>query len=315
MKTVILAGGLGTRLAEETDVKPKPMVEIGGQPILWHIMKHYARYGFNEFVVALGYKGEVIKRYFLDYHPLGGSLTVDLANGAGQPPMTASARTGSCTWSTPAQTTHDRRPRQAAAPRRSDGEPFMLTYGDGVSRRRPAAACWTSTGRTASWRRSPPCARPPLRRAGLRRRRRGRSFTEKPQIGEGWINGGFFVFEPAVFDYLDGDATSPGGATPWRRWRPRASSRPTGTTASGSAWTRCATCGCCESLWQRGRRRGRSGNERRVHEVLAGPAHLRHRRHRAGGRLAGAAPGRRRRRRRLPGARLGAAVRAGPQPA
>ncbi len=80
MKTVILAGGLGTRLAEETGVKPKPMVEIGGQPILWHVMKHYSEHGFNEFVVALGYKGEMIKRYFLDYYPLFGDLTIDLCD-------------------------------------------------------------------------------------------------------------------------------------------------------------------------------------------------------------------------------------------
>ena len=81
MKVVILAGGLGTRLAEETEVRPKPMVEIGGQPILWHIMKHYAHYGFNEFVVALGYKGDSVKRYFLDYCALHGDMTVDLAAG------------------------------------------------------------------------------------------------------------------------------------------------------------------------------------------------------------------------------------------
>ena len=82
MKVVILAGGLGSRLAEETEVKPKPMVEIGGQPILWHIMRHYAHYGFKEFYVALGYKGQMIKRYFLDYHQLSGDVNVDLATGA-----------------------------------------------------------------------------------------------------------------------------------------------------------------------------------------------------------------------------------------
>src|SRR3954465_6981672 len=82
MKVVILAGGLGSRLAEETEIKPNPMIEIGGKPILWHIMKHYAHYGFDEFFVALGYKGEVIKRYFLDYYALGASMTVQLANGS-----------------------------------------------------------------------------------------------------------------------------------------------------------------------------------------------------------------------------------------
>src|ERR1044071_5727125 len=81
MKVVILAGGLGTRLAEETEIKPKPMVEIGGKPILWHIMKHYAHYGFNEFFIALGYRGEIVKRFFYDYCSLSGNLTVDLARG------------------------------------------------------------------------------------------------------------------------------------------------------------------------------------------------------------------------------------------
>ena len=81
IKVVILAGGLGTRLVEETEIKPKPMVEIGGQPILWHIMKHYAHYGFKEFFIALGYKGDVIKRYFLDYYSLNGSMTIDLSSG------------------------------------------------------------------------------------------------------------------------------------------------------------------------------------------------------------------------------------------
>ena len=85
MKVVLLAGGLGTRLTEETEIRPKPMVEIGGRPILWHIMKHYAHYGFSEFLVALGYKGEYIKRYFLDYYTLNGSMTLDLATGAVQP--------------------------------------------------------------------------------------------------------------------------------------------------------------------------------------------------------------------------------------
>ena len=81
MKVVILAGGLGTRLVEETEVKPKPMIEVGGHPILWHIMKHYAHYGFKEFFITLGYKGEVIKRYFMDYYALNGSMTIDLASG------------------------------------------------------------------------------------------------------------------------------------------------------------------------------------------------------------------------------------------
>ena len=95
MKAVILAGGLGTRLAEETEIKPKPMIEIGGHPMLWHIMKHYSHHGVNEFFIALGYRGEIIKRYFLDYSSLSGSMTVDLSRGRSRPRITT-ATIGSC---------------------------------------------------------------------------------------------------------------------------------------------------------------------------------------------------------------------------
>jgi glucose-1-phosphate cytidylyltransferase len=204
MKTVILAGGLGTRLAEETGVKPKPMVEIGGRPVLWHIMKHYSASGFNEFVVALGYKGEMIKRYFLDYYPLYGDLTVDLASGTVaadndecEPWVVHLADTGAGSM------TGGRVLRLAKV---LGDEPFMLTYGDGVSNvdLNRLLEFHRSHGKLATV----TAVRPPSRFGGLVFEGEGiAEFTEKPQIGEGWINGGFMVFEPRVFEYLKDDST------------------------------------------------------------------------------------------------------------
>lgn len=205
MKVVLLAGGLGTRLSEETDNKPKPMVEIGGHPILWHIMKYYAASGFREFVVALGYRGQVVKRYFLDYHALAGSLTVDLAANAvrfrddaeREPWVVHLCDTG-------VHTNTGGRVKRLAAELR---EPFMLTYGDGLGNVDLSAllAFHRAHGRLATV----TAVRPPARFGGLVfDGDRVREFTEKPQIGEGWINGGFFVFEPGVLDYLEGDASS-----------------------------------------------------------------------------------------------------------
>src|SRR5258706_3592908 len=205
MKVVILAGGIGSRLAEETEVKPKPMVEIGGRPILWHIMKHYAHYGLNEFLIALGYKGEEVKRYFLDYHNLSGSMTVKLASGQVQ------TRSRECEdW-----TVHlmDTGTETFTGGRVKRLEPwlkeatFMVTYGDGVSNIDLGALLkfHRSHGRIATV----TAVRPPARFGGLVfDGDRVVEFSEKPQIGEGWINGGFLVFEPAVFDYLEGDRSS-----------------------------------------------------------------------------------------------------------
>lgn len=204
-KVVILAGGMGTRLSEETEIRPKPMVEIGGRPIIWHIMQHYAHYGFKEFVVALGYKGDVIKRYFRDYCDLHGSMTVRMRDGAvenherdvedwtvhlidtGLDVMTG-GRVG--------------RLRELLG-----DETFLLTYGDGVANVDVAAvlASHRKGNRTATL----TAVRPPARFGGLvfDGEDRVKEFTEKPQIGEGWINGGFMAFEPAVFDYIDDDQT------------------------------------------------------------------------------------------------------------
>jgi glucose-1-phosphate cytidylyltransferase len=205
MKVVILAGGMGTRLTEETELKPKPMVEIGGRPILWHIMKHYAHHGFKEFFIALGYRGEVVKRFFLDYCSLSGSMSVDLAQGV------VNNRDSNCEdWlvhlkDTGNETNTGGRVKRLG-PWLSDGT-FMLTYGDGVSNvdLQKLLEFHRRHGRIATV----TAVRPPSRFGGLIfDGDLVTEFTEKPQIGEGWINGGFMVFEPGVFAYLAGDEDS-----------------------------------------------------------------------------------------------------------
>jgi glucose-1-phosphate cytidylyltransferase len=205
MKVVILAGGLGTRLAEETEVKPKPMVEIGERPILWHIMKHYEHYGFREFVIALGYKGEVIKRYFVEYYSLSRSVTVSLADGKVQ--VHDGARED---WVVHLVDTGLHTQTGSRIKRLEPwlgGETFMITYGDGLSDvdLRGLLRFHRSHGRLVTV----TAVRPPARFGGIVFHGNAVArFTEKPQIGEGWINGGFFVCEPRVLDYLKADATS-----------------------------------------------------------------------------------------------------------
>lgn len=204
MKVAILAGGYGTRLAEETEIRPKPMVEIGGKPILWHIMMHYAHYGFKDFVIALGYKGEAIKKYMVDYCSLNSDLTVDLKSGKiqaeqGDKPdwMVKLVDTGTNTQ------TGGRIKRLA---KHLGNETFMLTWGDGVSdvNLNDLLAFHRSHGKLATM----TAVRPPARYGHLSiENSRITEFTEKPQTGEGWINGAFFVLEPGVFDYIDGDDT------------------------------------------------------------------------------------------------------------
>jgi glucose-1-phosphate cytidylyltransferase len=205
MKVVILAGGLGSRLAEETEVRPKPMVEIGDRPILWHIMKHYAASGFAEFVVALGYKGEDIKRFFVDYQSLAGDLTVRLGTGGVERQAVDRDDWTVHLVDTGAETGTGGRVAKLASWLGS--EPFMLTYGDGVSNVDLGAllAFHRECGKLATV----TAVRPPARFGGLAfGPDRTVTFTEKPQVGEGWINGGFMVIEPAVLDRIRGDATS-----------------------------------------------------------------------------------------------------------
>jgi glucose-1-phosphate cytidylyltransferase len=205
MKAIILAGGIGSRLAEETEIKPKPMVEIGERPILWHVMKHYSHYGFKEFFIALGYKGEEIKRYFMDYHRLDGSIRIDLASGH------VDRKDQKCEdWIIDLKNTGEKTNTGGRLKRLeqylNDGT-FMLTYGDGVCdvNLQDLVKFHRAHGRIATV----TAVRPPARFGGLVFNGDLVSeFTEKPQIGEGWINGGFMVFEPAVFDYLSDDNSS-----------------------------------------------------------------------------------------------------------
>ena len=202
MKVAILAGGLGSRLAEETEVRPKPMVEIGGRPILWHIMRHYHSYGHDHFLIALGYKGEHIKRWARDMATLDGDMTVRTGSGEVERHRTASPDWSIHLVETGLPTlTGGRIKRLRSA---IGNETFMLTWGDGVSDvdLDKLLAFHRSHGKLATM----TAVRPPARYGYLEfDGDRVQRFTEKPQTREGWINGAFFVLEPGIFDYIDGD--------------------------------------------------------------------------------------------------------------
>jgi glucose-1-phosphate cytidylyltransferase len=205
LKVVILAGGRGSRLSEETDSKPKPMVEIGGRPILWHIMKYYSHYDFNEFFVAVGYKGEMIKRFFLDYSVLNSSMTVNLADGLVTPQAKGNENWKVHLIDTGLETNTGGRLGRLGAWLRD--EPFMMTYGDGLSNvdLHKLLAFHRAHRKLATV----TAVRPPARFGALELD--GdivRKFSEKSQMSEGWINGGFFVFEPGIFKYIRDDNTS-----------------------------------------------------------------------------------------------------------
>ncbi len=206
MKVAILAGGMGTRLAEETERRPKPMVEIGGKPIIWHIMKHYSSYGMNEFVIAVGYKKEAIIRYFLDLHYYGSDLTICTGDGS----ITVHGRRGEPDWivhlidTGPLTDTGGRIKRLAPHVGNST---FMLTWCDGLSDvdLQALLAFHRSRGKLATV----TTVRAPARFGYIELDGEHVShFREKAVDGEGWINGAFFVLEPGVFEYIDGDATS-----------------------------------------------------------------------------------------------------------
>ena len=204
MKTIILAGGFGTRLSEETGVKPKPMVEIGGRPILWHIMKSYAHYGFNDFTIALGYKGEMIKRFFLDYRLLTSSLHVSLSDEKVDWLMGHQEDWSVDLIDTGADTQTGGRLKRLIST--IDRDTLMMTYGDGVAdiNIKDLVKFHREHGKLATI----TAVRPPARFGSLTFD--GdivTDFAEKPQVGEGWINGGFFVFEPEVASYIAGDET------------------------------------------------------------------------------------------------------------
>ena len=206
MKVAILAGGRGTRLAEETALRPKPMVEIGGRPILWHIMMHYAHFGQREFVIALGYKGEYIKQWMIDYATLWGDMTVDTGRGKVKRHIEERANRD---WTVDLAYTGLKTQTGGRIKRLQPWigrERFFLTWGDGLSDVdiNKLLAFHKSHGKLATV----TAVRPPARfghmefEGDLVAR-----FTEKPQTSEGWINGAFFVLEPEVFDYIDEDQT------------------------------------------------------------------------------------------------------------
>lgn len=204
MKAIILAGGRGTRLAEETSLRPKPLVEIGGRPILWHIMKIYASFGFRDFLVACGYKGEMIKEYFHNYHIHNNDYFLNLRDGSrkiinhkGDDWQIGVIDTGIDTMTGG----RIRRLREW-----TEGKTFMVTYGDGVGNVniRELVAFHKAHGKLATV----TAARPPARFGALHMDGDLVSeFSEKPQTEAGWISGGFFVFEQGVFDYLEDDST------------------------------------------------------------------------------------------------------------
>lgn len=205
MKTIILAGGLGTRLAEETEAKPKPMVAIGGWPTIWHIMNVYATHGHKDFIAALGYKGEVIKHYFLNYHKLRHSVSVHLATGDATVHDRAQEDWNVHLIETGLHTESGGRIKRLSAWVASGT--FMMTYGDGVAdiNITDLLAFHRKHGRLATV----TGVRPPARFGGLSiEGDLVTDFVEKPQIGEGWINGGFFVLEPGVLEYIHGDETN-----------------------------------------------------------------------------------------------------------
>lgn len=204
MKVVILAGGLGTRLQEETSVRPKPMVEIGGRPMLWHVMHLYAAHGLTEFVLALGYKAEMVRAWFLDYHSLSRDMTVRLADGSVKTHGDVVEDWTVHCVDTGLDTLTGGRLRRLRE--WIGNERFCLTYGDGVCDVdiSKLIAFHESHGRLATV----TAVRPPARFGGLELAGdEVRSFTEKRHMSEGWINGGFFVLEPGVLDYIDGDGT------------------------------------------------------------------------------------------------------------
>lgn len=205
MKVVILAGGFGTRLSEYTKLIPKPMVEVGGKPILWHIMNHYARYGYKDFVIALGYKGEVIKNYFLQYYTVNNNFTIDLSNNSIQyiDEHPTDWRVTLVDTGVDSMTGgRIRRLRQVIGE-----EDFMVTYGDAVSDVNIDALVqkYHESGALAMVTAVHPTAR--FGELQIDDDDYVRSFKEKPQVKQGWINGGFFVFSHKVMDYISDDHT------------------------------------------------------------------------------------------------------------
>lgn len=206
MKVLLLAGGFGTRLSEETDIRPKPMVEIGGKPILWHIMKIYSHYGFNDFVILCGYKGYYIKEYFANYFRHQSDMTIDLANNT-----TEYFNNKAETWKITLIDTGVNSMTGGRVKRAQEfigDEPFMLTYGDGVSdvNIEELVKFHKSHGKAMTMTSAQPDAR--FGALNIEDNNQVTNFQEKPKGEGGWINAGFFVCESKVLDYItEGDST------------------------------------------------------------------------------------------------------------
>ncbi len=204
MKVIILAGGFGTRLSEYTNVIPKPMVSIGGKPILWHIMNTYAHFGHNDFHIALGYKAELIKDYFLNYRALNADFTVDLESGD-----ITHHQVESNNWKVTLVNTGEHSMTGGRVKRMQSyigNEPFLLTYGDGVAdiNLEELLSFHQDHGKMVTVSAVRPAARfGELEMSG----NKVSNFQEKPQLHEGWINGGYFVINPEFFEFIDGDST------------------------------------------------------------------------------------------------------------
>jgi glucose-1-phosphate cytidylyltransferase len=204
MKTIILAGGFGTRMSEYTDIIPKPMVQIGSKPILWHIMNTYYKYGHNDFYLALGYKADVIKDYFLNYRPLNTDFTINLLNG-----KIDSHAIDVEDWNITMVNTGEKTMTGGRVKRMKNyigNESFLLTYGDGVSNVDISKLLdfHKSHGKMVTV----TAVRPTARFGELDiEENKVSKFQEKPQLHEGWINGGYFVIEPSFFDLIDNDET------------------------------------------------------------------------------------------------------------
>jgi glucose-1-phosphate cytidylyltransferase len=205
MKAVLLAGGLGSRLSEETVARPKPMVEIGGKPMIWHIMNIYAAHGVQEFIVALGYRAEVVKEYFLNFYAINNNISIDLSSGTTTVHHGKQPRWKIHLVDTGLHTQTGGRLRRLLE-WLEDDETFMMTYGDGLADVDITGLMrfHASHGRLATV----TTVRPPARFGGIAfAGDRVSEFTEKPQVGEGWINGGFFVLDRRTLEYIGGDDT------------------------------------------------------------------------------------------------------------
>ena len=257
MKAVILAGGLGTRISEESHLRPKPMIEIGGRPILWHIMKMYSHYGINEFVICLGYKGYMIKEYFANYFLHMSDVTFDIAGNR----MEVHERYAEPWRVTLVDTGQDTMTggRLKRVGQYLSDETFCFTYGDGLVDLDidKLIAFHRAQGKLATL----TAIQPPGRYGAVNiEDARVLGFEEKPAGDGAWVNGGFFVLEPAV-STISTETGHRGSRSRWNGWRGTMNSAATSTPDSGRRWTRCATRTSLRNFGSRGTHRGKSGGD------------------------------------------------------